>query len=88
MKFFMLIVVGVSCRISYSIVNYLFVSCSESITSVGEERESYFLLLLLIMWFLFGGFSSSSLFVGSATLFCQVVALPGPSMLLQRDKCH
>ena len=30
--------VGVSCRILYSFVVYLYVSGSESITSVGEER--------------------------------------------------
>ena len=30
--------VGVSCRILYSFVVYLYVSCSGSITSVGEER--------------------------------------------------
>ena len=32
--------VGVSCRILYSIVSYLYVNCSESITSVGEERAN------------------------------------------------
>ena len=37
----MLIGVGVSCRISYSIVSYLYVSCSGSITSVGEERANF-----------------------------------------------
>ena len=31
--------VGVSCRILYLIVSYLYVSCSGVITSVGEERE-------------------------------------------------
>ena len=34
----MLFGVGVSCRILYSIVSYLCVGCSGSITSVGEER--------------------------------------------------
>ena len=34
----MLLGVGVSSRILYSIVSYLYVSCSGSITSVGEER--------------------------------------------------
>ena len=29
---------GVSCRVLYSIVNYLYVNCSGSITSVGKER--------------------------------------------------
>ena len=32
--------VGVSCRILYSIVSYVYVSCSGSITSVGEERAN------------------------------------------------
>ena len=31
---------GVSCRILYSIVSYLYVSCSGSITPVGEERPN------------------------------------------------
>ena len=34
----MLYGVGVSCRILYSIVSYLYVSCSGSVTSFGEER--------------------------------------------------
>ena len=37
-SYFMLFGVGVSCRILYSIVSYLYVSCSGSATSVGEER--------------------------------------------------
>ena len=50
----MLIGVGVSCCISYSIVGYLFVNCSGSIynTSVGEERAIFCYRLLVIMWFL------------------------------------
>ena len=32
--------VGVSCRILYSFVGYLYVSCSGSISSVGEERAN------------------------------------------------
>ena len=36
----MLFGVGVSCRILYSIVNYLYISCSGSITSVGEKRAN------------------------------------------------
>ena len=32
--------VGVSCRILYSIVSYLYVSCSGPIISVGEERAN------------------------------------------------
>ena len=45
----MLFGVDVSCRILYSIVSYLYVSCSGSITSVGEECYR----LLVIMWFQF-----------------------------------
>ena len=36
----MLFGVGVSCRILYSIVSYLYVSCSESVTSDGEETAN------------------------------------------------
>ena len=38
---FRLFGVGVSCRILYSIVIYLYVSCNGLITSVGEERAHY-----------------------------------------------
>ena len=41
----MLFGVGVSYRILYSIVSYLYVNCSGLITSVGEERELICLLL-------------------------------------------
>ena len=37
----MLIGVGVSSHISYSIVSYLLVSCSGSINSVGGERANF-----------------------------------------------
>ena len=47
--------------------SYLYVSCSGSITSVGEERERA--NLLVIMWFLFGEISSSSGCFGWAALF-------------------
>ena len=40
----MLIGVGVSCHISYSILSYLYGSCSGSITLVGEERAVFLLL--------------------------------------------
>ena len=40
----MLIEGGVSYCISFSIVSYLYVSCSGSITSVGEERAIFLLL--------------------------------------------
>ena len=36
----MLFEVGVSCRILYSLVSYLYVSCSGSVTSVGKERAN------------------------------------------------
>ena len=36
----MLFGVGVSCRILYSSVSYLYMSCSGSITSVWEERAN------------------------------------------------
>ena len=58
--------VGVSCRILYSIVIYLYVSCSGLITSIGEESLSLFVFYcsLVIMWFLFGEVSSSSGYLG------------------------
>ena len=40
----MLLGVGVSCHILYSIDSYSYVSCSRPITSVGEERELISLL--------------------------------------------
>ena len=33
----LLVILGVSCRFSYSIVSYLYVSCIGSITSVGKR---------------------------------------------------
>ena len=71
--------VGVSCRILYSFVAYLYVRRSGSITSVGEERANLSaVFLLVIMWFLFGEASSSSGCLGWATYF--IVALPEPSI--------
>ena len=62
-----------SCRILYSIVSYLYLSCSGSITSVWEEEKANFLLsftaVLVIMWFLFGEVSFSSWFLRWAALF-------------------
>ena len=51
----MLIGVGVLCHISYSIVSYLFVSCSGLVTSVREERERelFFLLSFTCMHVIF-----------------------------------
>ena len=43
----MLFGVGVSCRILYFIVSYLYESCSGSITSVGEERANLFVFVYL-----------------------------------------
>ena len=41
--------VGVSCRILYSSVSYLYVSCGRSITSVGEERANLSVIVYLYM---------------------------------------
>ena len=84
----MLFGVGVSCRFLYSIVNYLYVSCSGSIASVGEERTNS----LVIMWFLFGDVSSSSWCLGWAALYhcCTPWAFYIFVLLLRRgsDKPH
>ena len=62
----------------YSIVSYLYVSCSRSITSIGEERANVCYRLLVIMWFLFGGASSPSWCLGwTAFFYCDT---PGPSI--------
>ena len=47
--------VGVSCRILYSIVSYLCVSYSGSITSVGEGGTIFCYRSLVVVWFLFEG---------------------------------
>ena len=63
----------------YSIVSYLYVSCSGSITSVGEERAS--LSAVIYLWLC--GFCSERfpLPLGAwAGLCCFIVALPGPSI--------
>ena len=73
----MLIGLGLSCRISHSIVSYLYVSCSGSITSVGEERAN-FSPCLLVMWFLLERFP---LPLGAWDRQCYfIVALPGTSI--------
>ena len=46
-SYFMLIGVGVSCCISYSIVSYLYVSFRALITSLGEERASFSAIVYL-----------------------------------------
>ena len=74
----MIFEVGVSCRILYSFVGYLYASGSGSITSAGEERANlsaivylyiYIYIYYIIMWFLFGEVSSSCGCLGWATLF-------------------
>ena len=70
----MLFEVVVSCRILYSIVSYLYVCCSGSITSVGKERELICMLSFSTcnyVPFLFGEVSSSSGCLGwAALLYC------------------
>ena len=48
-SYIMFIGVGTLCRtcISYSIVSFLFVSCSGPITSVGEERANFSAIVCL-----------------------------------------
>ena len=73
----MLFGVGVPCRILYSIVSYLYVSCRGSITSVGEERANLYLQLC--------GFCSErlSLPIGAWDgLRYFIVPLPGPFITL------
>ena len=73
----MLFGVDVSC-ILYSIVSYLNVNSSRSISSIGEEKAIFCYRLLVIIWFLFGGVSSS---FGALDGLCYfVVASPGPSI--------
>ena len=52
--------VGVSCRILYSIDRHFYVSCSGSITSVGEERANLSAILDLQLC---GSSSEVSLFL-------------------------
>ena len=44
---------GASCHILYSIVSYLYVSCSGSITLVGEERANLFAIVSVRRGFFF-----------------------------------
>ena len=71
----MLFGVGVSCRILYSIVSYLYVSCSGSITLVVEERTKFTCNYVVSVrrGFLF----RLVLGMGCVTF---IVALPGPSI--------
>ena len=76
----MLFGVDVSCRILYFIVNYLYVSCSRSITSIGEEKAffCYCLLVITVCGFCSEGFP---LPLGAwKGLRYFIVALPGPSI--------
>ena len=75
----MLIGVAISCHISYSIVIYLYVSCSGSITSVGEERAIFSAIVYLYL----NGFCQEgfSLPIGAWDRLCySIAALPGPSI--------
>ena len=61
---------GVSCRILYSFVGYLYVSGSGSVTSDGEERELIYLLLFTCNYVVsVREVSSSSVCLRWATLF-------------------
>ena len=60
---------GVSCRILYSFVSYLYVSCSGSIASVEEERANLSAIVIVIICFLSGEVFSSSGCFGWTALF-------------------
>ena len=69
--------VGVSCHILYSIASYLYVSCSGSITLVGEKSTS----LSTIVCLLFCGFCLERFpFILGTWRFYFIVALPEPSI--------
>ena len=77
----MLFRVGVSCRVLYSIVSYmyLYVRCSGSVTVVGEERANLFAIVYLLLC----GFCSESFPLPLGTwdgLRYLIVALPGYSI--------
>ena len=79
--YFLLFGVGVSCRILYSTVIYLYVRCSGSIqvTSVGEEREN----LSAIVYLKLCGFCSEGFPLPLCALDVLryfIVALPEPSI--------
>ena len=59
--------VGVSCRILYSIVSYVYVSCSGPITRLGKRE--LICLLSFTCNYLFGEVFSSSECLGWAALF-------------------
>ena len=75
----MLLGVGVSCRICILLFSYLYVGCSGSITSVGEERAN----LSAIVYLQSCGFCLErfSLLLGAWDgLRYFIAALPGPSI--------
>ena len=70
----MLMRLGISCCISYSIVSYLLYALVDQITSVGEERADFFLLFFTCNYVVslpFGTWYGLRYFV---------VALAGPSI--------
>ena len=78
----MLFGIGLSCRILYSIVSYLYVSHSGSFTRtlVDEQRAKFFCYrLLVIMWFLFGGRCPLPLGAWDGLRYFNM-AIPGPSI--------
>ena len=78
---YLLIGVDVSCRISYSVVSYLYVSFSGLIIEVGEEKANFSAIIYLKSCsFCSEGFPLS---LGAwDRLHYFIVALPGPSILL------
>ena len=75
----MLFEVGFSCRISSSIVPiiYLYVSCSGSITSVGEERADLSAIVYLYVFSVRSGFFFLSVLgIGCVILFWHSLSLP------------
>ena len=77
----MLFGVGATWRILYSIVSYLYVSCSGSITSVGEERAN----LSAIGYLKLCGFFLERFPLPRGAwngLRYSIVALPAPSIYL------
>ena len=65
----MLFGVGISCRILYSIASYLYVSCSGSITTFGEERANLSAIVTCNYVVSVRRGSSSSWCLGWAALF-------------------
>ena len=75
----MLFGVDASCRTLYSFVGYLYVSCSGSVTSAGEERAD----LSAIVYLKLCGYCSERLYLPLGAwdvLHCFLMALPEPSI--------